>query len=277
MIPVSKGASPAPASISPPAAPKPELRIDSPLFQLNRAVSSAYRLNDAIPERPAPVISEGLELRRDQLRLFEILHRDCGEAVLHQFRQLRGRLLRRAATLLDPGDRAISILVTSPDPCTGKSFIARNLALMTCAVPDARVLLADANPANPSLTSLFGQSLSAGLRQFAAGTPWHESACRVPGLDMWTAALGQELPDALEPLNVGLVRRWLKTTDSGLNWIFLDGPALSQSPEAEALAHTVDLTLLVLSPGQASYRSLVQALTRLDRTRLAGCILNHRP
>lgn len=217
------------------------------------------------------------QLDRETLRQFEVVRRDCPESLLDAMRQLRGRLLRRSAELTGPGEGLRTVLVTSVLPGAGKSFVARNLALMTGVIPDCRVVLAEANLARPTLTARMGLDGQPGVRDSLSGCEWHEMSQRVPGLDVFVAGAGHGLEDEIDPCDSRLVDRFRERVGAHFDWLILDGPSMSESADAEMLSHMADLTVVVMRPGAMHTSDLSRHLGRLDPARVAGVVFNrHR-
>jgi Mrp family chromosome partitioning ATPase len=253
--------------------PHAEPRAQS-LLNLQFAVHQPPAEPEAAPTTPIPPIQE---LDRDTLRHFEVMRRDCPETLLNSFRQLRGRLLRRSVELTG-FDRALrTVFVTSPEPRAGKTFIARNLALMTGVIPDCQVLLADVHQHRPALTRLLGLEGRPGIHESFAGHPWQDVVRRVPGLDVFIAGAGLATPDALDPFDARLLDRFRHRIGSDFDWLILDGPSLSESADAEMLSHLADLTVLVLPPGALTTHALSRRLSGLNPSKLAGFVFNRLP
>lgn len=251
--------------------PPPGAGTAHSLLNLQQAVSAP----PDFPSDPPPVDSASLPMvDRECLRHLEIMRRDCPEPVLHSFRQLRGRLIRRAVDLTgsEPGLR--TVFVTSPKPRTGKSFVARNLSLMMGVIPECRVLLAETNPARPELTRLFGLDSAPGIRDTLNSLGWREMARRIPGIDVCVAGAGSVASDALDPFDARLIQRFRQGLEDDFDWLILDGPSLEESADAEMLSHLSDLTVVVLRPGEFGCRELGRSIARLHPAKVAGFVFN---
>jgi Mrp family chromosome partitioning ATPase len=170
-----------------------------------------------------------------------------------------------------------SLLVTSAEPGEGKTFIALNLALMLAVSPRCRVLLVDASVDRAQFPMRFDLPSGPGLRDVIAGEPWSAAARKVPDMELYVLTLGLAQPSSFEPLDTRSLKLWLDQVRSEFDWIILDGPALTASPEAEALAFATDGTLLVLDPGKARASLVSRALGHVDPARLAGVVFNRKP
>jgi Mrp family chromosome partitioning ATPase len=231
---------------------------------------TAPETHGAASEVLVPVV----ELGRESLRHIEIMRRDCPEAALNSFRQLRGRLLRRSAELTGLASNPRTVFVTSPGPGQGKSFVARNLAVMIGVIPECRVLLAEANPARPSLTRSMGLLAEPGVRDSHRGGRWQEMVRRVPGLEVFVAGAGSPEPDAIDPFDSRPLERLRSRIASEFDWLVLDGGSLQESSDAETLSHFADLTVVVVQPGSMGCRELAKCLSRLNPGKLAGFVFN---
>lgn len=234
------------------------------------ASDAALEAHGAASEAVVPVI----ELGKESLRQIEIMRRECPEGVLNSFRQLRGRLLRRSAELTGLALNLRTVFVTSPGPGQGKSFVARNLAVMIGVIPECRVLLAEANPARPSLTRLMGLSSEPGVRDSLRERRWQEMVRRVPGLEVFVAGAGSPAPDAIDPFDSRLLERLRTRIGNEFDWLVLDGGSLQESADAETLSHLADLTVVVVQPGSMGCRELAKCLSRLNPGKVAGFVFN---
>jgi Mrp family chromosome partitioning ATPase len=215
-----------------------------------------------------------LALSTEGRKAFFLVARDAPEAYLQQFRQLRSRLFRLQETLQRQRTECRSLLVTSPSPGEGKSFVAMNLALMMAVAPECRILLADCNVRRPSFAERFRIPDGAGLREALRGASWQSVARKLPGTSLHVMGLGQEAPMVQDPLDYQKLKGWMNRVQSDFDWIVLDGPSLQESPDAEMLSYTADRTLLVIRKGETPFEAMDHCLSWIDDTLLAGVVFN---
>lgn len=255
---------PSAAASMPEAAPATGM----PLLQLQQGIESAAQPAFVGAAEPAPLTQAGQQG-------FDLLARRTSEAYLSCFRQLRGRLMRRREIAEAGGERFQTLLVTSPEPGDGKTFVASNLALMLAVPEGSRVLLAEGNFDRPVFESRFDLRGVPGIRELVSGTPVAEATRSLPGMGLYVSSLGTATPSAMEPMDFRQTRRWLDAASGEFDWIVLDGPSLD-SPEAETLAFLCDGVLLVLRPGRTPFSAADAAMTKLDPSRVAGAVFNGR-
>lgn len=209
-----------------------------------------------------------------ELKAFYLLRREVEEAYLDQFRQLRGRLMRRREAEEAAGRPMRSLLVTSPSGGEGKTFISLNLALMLAVAPGARVLWVDVHARRPAFAQGEGTEYRRGIQDCLTGTPWREAARQVPHMDLYLMATGERGGRLRDAYDYHALREWLSRNASLFTWVVLDGPPMDEGPDAELLAHAADATLLTARPGVTPLERMEYLLGRLDRARLAGVLFN---
>lgn len=191
--------------------------------------------------------------------------------IAEQFRQVRTRL-QHAASL----DTTRSLLVTSPSPEDGKSFVACNLAA-GLALNGRKILLVDANFRRPELHKIFGLGNDIGLGNVLSSIDNFQNAIRqtkVPNLDLMTT--GPKLANATELLEsqllIDFIERALEEYD---HVIFDSGPLLFVS-ETVALAPRVDGVVTVVR-ARSNSRGLLQRMhdtLRQVKAEHLGVVLN---
>jgi capsular exopolysaccharide synthesis family protein len=170
-----------------------------------------------------------------------------------------------------------SLLVTSPSPLEGKSFILANLAATTAQM-GLSVVAVDADFRRPSLHQLFGVDVQHGLtdwlRDGSAGRPKLDE---VGGVKVLTS--GNSLPG--NPAELMASRR-MEEVLQGLrkaDLVFLDSPPVLPVVDAVALAQRVDGVLLVLRAGRTRRDEAQHGVDSLRRVgaNVMGVVLNAAP
>lgn len=187
------------------------------------------------------------------------------------------RTLRSSLLLNQKINQPRVILVTSPMPGEGKTFLASNCA-MALARKEARVLLVDADLRQPCLGEIFEASTGQGLSELllTAGPP-KENIARgdvEPGLEVLPA--GSAAREAVERLGsqqlAALIEQWRKQFDH----IVIDSPPLCLFSDALAFAPFADAVLVVARPSVTTRHALRHSLDMLHRsgTRIEGIVAN---
>ena len=172
-----------------------------------------------------------------------------------------------------------SLMVTSPQPSEGKTFVAVNLA-RTLAQTKKRVLLLETDIHIPKFHQIFNIPRKPGLldlRGQEATVAWD----LFPAIDEYlvvvpSGATGRrsgETSPRLEDLDMRrLIQRALETFD----YVLLDTPPILAVPEALQLARDVQSILLVVQSGHTTRPALQMAAEQLARIEapVLGVVLN---
>jgi capsular exopolysaccharide synthesis family protein len=174
-----------------------------------------------------------------------------------QFQVLRSNLEAWAAET----DKRI-VLITSPLPGEGRSFVAANLAV-ALARAGSFALLVDADLKSPSLDRAFGVSLSPGLLDYLEGTASFEQCLRqttTPRLALVPSGGRARFPS--EVLAHARLRQLLEKAESlePRPYVLIDSTALLGAAQAEILAKVVDATLLVVAANRTAQSAVSEAL-----------------
>lgn len=257
----------APALSQPPASKERATAATQSVREGMSLLDHAIRSHDHLP-------AEVRKLEPANLRAFHLLSKNAPEQYLQEFRQLRGRLQRVRGLRELNGVRTRSILVTSPRPRQGKSFVALNLALMIAVAPEARILLVDLNVRRPSFNARFKLPPGPGIEEIIAGADWREAAWWMPDTQLHIAPLSETPRDIMDPLHYDQLASRLEELSSSFDWILFDGPSLLESPDAEIAAHLADATLLVASREKTTFEEMDDCVARLAPGKLAGVVYN---
>jgi len=113
-----------------------------------------------------------------------------------RFKKIRSRIL-----LMGVQRQIRTIMVTSAEPCDGKSLIAANLAVTISKGIDEHVLLVDADLHSPSLHGLFNLHPRGGLRDYLEGrAPLARFLMKTPVNKLTLLPAGEPTPSASELL-----------------------------------------------------------------------------
>jgi capsular exopolysaccharide synthesis family protein len=171
------------------------------------------------------------------------------------------------------------IVVTSPLPGDGKSFVAANLA-MGFAAAGQRVILIDGDLRRPVVASIFGLKDDAGLTDLLARRATIPDIAHMPDpeghLAVFTA--GPTPPDPSELLGSKRMRELLEELSEEA-MVIIDTPPTIPVTDAAALASAADGVLLVASAGRTTYDMLHAALDSIHAAKghVLGVVLNKVP
>lgn len=197
------------------------------------------------------------------------------------------RVLGSAVQYASRGSQGRVILVTSPFPDEGKTAIVSNLAAVV-AQDGNRVLLVDADLANPNLHRVFDVEQKSGLFEIldTAGSvgEWDYTEVveskiietDIEGLFLLPAGVqGNANPAAIAGL-ANRIRFFLPQLQPYYDYIVLDSPPALAAADALTLSVMADGVLLILEVGQSRRSDLAEVLDQFTRVQsnVMGIILN---
>lgn len=174
------------------------------------------------------------------------------------------------------------IVVTSPEPGTGKTTVTSNLGISAAGI-GKRVLLIDADVRRPRLHQLFEIPNDFGLTDVlrktipVSNTPLAELVhrTRFAGLYVMTCGTnGSDSPsDLLYSERLAELFRYARRE---FDLVLVDAPPMLSFADARILGRNSDGVILVIRAGKTKREAAVLACQRFaeDRTRLLGTILN---
>jgi capsular exopolysaccharide synthesis family protein len=175
-----------------------------------------------------------------------------------------------------------SIVITSPSPEAGKTFVAVNLAIGMALEGNQSVLLVDADLKHPSVCDYFGIEATTGLADYLdsgylKGTDCLSEMLVNPGIERLVMLPGVNTewstPELLSsPQMVELVQDIKTRYESRI--VIFDIPPLFVADEAMVLLEYVDAAILVLEDGKHNAEEVQHSLRILENTNLLGTVLN---
>lgn len=187
-----------------------------------------------------------------------------------EFRSLRTRL--NHLQNLQP---LHTIVITSPSPAEGKSFVAANLAIAQAQLSGNYTLLADFDLRRPVVHSLFQIPRSPGITDYLLGNaPLEAVVKRVAGTNLCLMPAGSVVKNPLELINLRQVRVLLRELPRIFNWVVLDSPPLLFSADANLLGTMADGTILVVRIGQTTIDTVTRAMQSLCENNVIGVVVN---
>jgi len=192
------------------------------------------------------------------------------EAPAEEFRSLRTKLNHLQG--LQP---LHTLVITSPSPAEGKSFVAANLALVQAQLSGNKTLLADFDFRRPVVHNLFQIPRSPGITDYLLGTaPLEAVIKRLAGLDLYVMPAGTSVKNPLELLNLRQVRVLLHDLPKFFNWVIIDSPPLLFSADANLIGTLTDGTILVVRIGQTTIDMVTRAMQSLCENHVLGVVVN---
>jgi len=194
---------------------------------------------------------------------------ETGDAA-EQFRTLRSRLYQ-----LRGSQQLQTLLITSPVPGDGKTFITSNLGHSIVRQPDRRALLIDGDLRASRLHTHFGAPKTPGLSDYLRGDA-DEMAVIQQGPDsgLFLIAGGNAAANPSELLSNGKLKTLLDRVGPVFDWIILDSPPCVPVADARVIADLCDGVLLVLRAGATPLASARKASQELQGKNVVGVVLN---
>ncbi|MEE9335541.1 MAG: AAA family ATPase [Granulosicoccaceae bacterium] len=169
------------------------------------------------------------------------------------------------------------LMITSPLPSMGKSFVSMNLAVLL-AQSGKRVLLIDADYQRGQLHKSFGMPMGPGLPEVVRGKSELKEtvkATSVPNLyciprGFMGGTAGQEMPSDKE------FGAFMQVVAPRFDIAIIDTPPVLSVATAAALGKHAGSTLMVVKEGEVKEPQLTESLKRLSFSgvRVNGCIMN---
>ncbi len=169
-----------------------------------------------------------------------------------------------------------TLLITSPEPGTGKTTVAVNLAIIF-AQKGRRVLLLDADLRRPFIHRLVGLQNRIGLTDLLLESQGVKDVShKYKGTENLTVITSGSLPpNPAELLGSNRMETVFKEFNQSFDLIVIDSPP-SIVADAQVLAAKVDAVLLVVQPGKTQRDASLATIDLLNRAnaRIIGVVLN---
>ncbi len=188
-----------------------------------------------------------------------------------EFRTLRSNLeLVRRQQLLR------TLLVTSPLPAEGKTFIAVNLAHALAWRRDQRVLLIDGDLRLPRVHKCFREMpQEPGLTDYLnGGVDLISLIRRGPGNNFFVLTAGRSVPNALEVIGNNRLKPMIQWLSPAFDWIVIDSPPSVPVSDARLIAECADGILFVIKAGHTPSDVAQRSAEQIRGKRYLGIVLN---
>lgn len=187
---------------------------------------------------------------------------------------LRGLRTTLEATLANHESKVI--MVSSPAPAMGKSFVSSNLAALLASIKK-RVLVIDADMRNGRLHETFGIGKQPGLSDLLAGrASLGEVIVSLPEVGIDLIPRGNMVLNPAELLVLGELAETLEQLKSFYNHIVIDSPPILGATDAAILGKHADATFLVVKEGRYTAQELEVSARRFQQVGIKpnGFIIN---
>ena len=187
-----------------------------------------------------------------------------------EFRTLRSRLC-----LAQQRKPLKKLLITSPLPKEGKSFVASNLARVIVQQPKTRVLLIDCDLRSAQLHHYLGAPLSPGLSDYLCGEADVFSVVQQEqSSKLFFIAAGKPITNPNELICGGSLRLLLSRLAPAFDWIVVDSPPAIPISDAKVLADSCDGVLIVIRAGKTPFDLAQKVCREFREKQFVGAVLN---
>jgi exopolysaccharide/PEP-CTERM locus tyrosine autokinase len=187
------------------------------------------------------------------------------------------RILRANILFAKNPERPRTIMVTSPLPGDGKTFVAANLAVSLAMGMDNYVLLVDSDLRFPRLHNMLGYANSGGLHELLTGKrQLRELIVRTQIEKLSILPAGSVPPNPAELLSSTVMEKFLKEVKERYEdrFVIIDSTPARGIAETKVLATYVDGIILVVMAEQTPRKAIQDAIHILGREKILGLVFN---
>ncbi|NOX32320.1 MAG: polysaccharide biosynthesis tyrosine autokinase [Deltaproteobacteria bacterium] len=195
----------------------------------------------------------------------------------HSVESEQFRLLKNNILFPENGNPPRSIMVTSPSPDEGKSFVSANLAVSIAKSIDEHVLLMDCDLRSPSIHAMFGLSETPGLSDHLSKAKPLSSLLLRTFIHKLTILPGGTIPqNPSELLSSEQMRRLIHEVKLRYSdrYIIIDTPPPYITSEGNALARQMDAIIVVIRYGKTRKKDVQDIIDIYGREKIIGVVQN---
>jgi exopolysaccharide/PEP-CTERM locus tyrosine autokinase len=195
----------------------------------------------------------------------------------HSLEAEQFRILKNNILFPEKGDPPRSIMITSPSPSEGKSFVAANLAVSIAKSIDEYVLLMDCDLRSPTLHTLFSFPEGPGLSDHLARAMPLPEMLKKTFINKLTLLPAGSIPqNPSELLSSEQMRTLLYEVKSRYRdrYVIIDTPPPNLTSETNAIARVVDGIVIVVRYGKTTRKQVENLIDIYGRKKILGVIKN---
>lgn len=169
-------------------------------------------------------------------------------------------------------------IMTSPEPLTGKTTAAMNLAFALAEDTHRRVALMEADFRFPRFAELLGVDERQGVLGVVEGrADLANSVVKIADRNLVILPAGGRHPHPGEVLSSPRFKTLIAELVNTVDIAILDAPSVTPFADTNLLLPLVDAAFLVVANGITKSARLSQASTQLGQNRILGALYNHLP
>jgi exopolysaccharide/PEP-CTERM locus tyrosine autokinase len=195
----------------------------------------------------------------------------------HSLEAEQFRLLKNNILFPEKGDPPRSIMITSPSPCEGKSFVSANLAVSIARSIDEYVLLMDCDLRSPTLHTLLSIPDGLGLSDhLSRAMPLPDLLKKTLINKLTLLPAGTIPPNPSELLSSEQMRTLLHEVKSRYpdRYVIIDTPPPNLTSETNAISRVVDGIVIVVRYGKTTRKQVNEIIDIYGRKKILGVIKN---
>lgn len=185
----------------------------------------------------------------------------------------------KANILFPPeGQPPRKILITSPLPSDGKSFVTANLAISMALSVEEYVLLVDCDIRKPTMHRYFGFGQTAGLSEhLSEGTGLTKIMLKSPVPKLTILPAGRTPANPTELLTSKRMKDLMREVTARYDdrYIIIDSPPPAMAAETNALINIVDGVICVVKAGKTPMKAVSETIEQIGKDKLVGVVLNY--
>lgn len=195
----------------------------------------------------------------------------------HSIESEQFRLLKNNILFPKNGTPPRCIMITSPSPGEGKSFVAANLSISIAKSIDEHVLLIDCDLRSPTIHKLFGLFDTKGLSDHLSTAIPLSSLLLKTFINKLTILPGGTIPpNPSELLSSEQMRRLIQEVKLryGDRYIIIDTPPPYITSEGNALARHVDGIIVIIRHGTTREKDVQDVINIYGKKKIIGVVHN---
>lgn len=234
------------------------------------AVKAAHEAVEVNGSGKAAGVSSGAlaQIRFDPAA--RLLPNSARSVVVEQYRRLRTKIFQERAS-----NAFCSVAITSPEPQSGKTVTALNLALSCAMLPNCRVLLVDGDLRRGAVGAYLGLESRPGLSDAIEGTVRLEDAIvRSNEISADFLLRGNSKIPPAELLFSEAAAAQFRKMREGYDLVIVDTPPITLVADTQMIVANCDGVILVVRAFSTSRKALEKATQDLNSARIIGAVLN---